>query len=274
MRVLPVVLCAAIGALVACGEPDPAPVERPTGAGELVVRVERLESLLPPLELQRQVPEISVYGNGLVLVPGPGRDLFPGPAGYPLEAFHINPDPLDRIVARAVAVGLQGPDRRIEQTGPDFVADSGALRITVVTDGARHVTTAAEFFDPETSPQLRELATFLDDLLALRGADLVTRYEPAAVRVFLALLDPGFGLDLEGGAKLEWPLLAPIATWGDPLPPDGQSAEPRCGIVRGEELAVLWPVLEAATSTTVVVDAAGDERLIAYRVLLPDEDGC
>jgi hypothetical protein len=104
--------------LVGCGEPEPSPISRPTAADELVVRVETLGGLLPPLESERGLPSISIYGDGLVLVPGAVPGIFPGPAGYALDAFRIDADLLDQIVASALGIGLRGADRRIEQEGP------------------------------------------------------------------------------------------------------------------------------------------------------------
>lgn len=276
MRLPPSLLFASLMlALSACGQPAPTPVERPTAAGELVVRIETSGGLLPPLERQRQVPAISIYGDGLVIVPAPARDVFPAPAGYELAAFRIDPTLLDDIVAEAVAVGLRGPERRVEQPGPDFVADGGATVITVVSDGQRHVTTGDALFDVDPSTEERRLLSgFVRKLLALPGqADEVGPYEAAAVRVSTALPDLGFGPEFEEIDEVDWPFADPLATWGEPIPPDGLSVDPRCRVVSGVELEAALPMLRAATVATIVVEGEG-RRIIAYRPLLPDEAGC
>jgi hypothetical protein len=57
------------------------------------------------------------------------------------------------------------------------------------------------------------------------------------------------------------------------MPPDGLSVDVRCRVVEGDELDAALPVLQFATSATIVV--SGDEhRILAHRPLLPDEDGC
>jgi len=261
-------------ALVACGQSAPTAIARPTEAGELVVRVETRGGLLPPLERERQAPEISIYGDGLVIVPAPFRDIFPGPAGYDLEAFRIEPGLIDDIVAEAAAIGLRGASRRIEQPGPEFVADAGATTITIVTEGQTHVTSADALFDTDSTQERALLADFVGRLRALRAtADGITPYEAAATRVYVAVPDPGFGPDLELGEEVEWPFDDPLATWGEPIPPDGLSVDVRCRVVRSEELKAGVPVLEAANVATVVVDGT-DRRIVALRPLLPDEDRC
>ena len=260
--------------MVACGDAAPTTVERPTGVGELVVRVHTAGGLLPPLERERQLPEISIYGDGLVLVPAPLRDIFPGPAGYALQSFRIEADLLDDIVADAVAIGLRGPDRYLEQEGPEFVADAGATTVTVVTDGSPHVTTADVLFDETTSQERQLLAEFVSKLHELQtGAGDLAISEPSRLRVYIAAPDPGFGPDVELGDEVAWPFAEPLASWGEPMPPDGLSVDVRCRVVEGDELDAALPVLQFATSATIVV--SGDERrILAHRPLLPDEDGC
>jgi hypothetical protein len=275
MGMLRTLLCASMALASACGQPASTPIERPTGAGELVLRVETRGGLLPPLERQRQIPAISIYGDGLVIVPAPIPGIFPGPAGYDLLSVRIDPGLLDDIVARAVAVGLRGPDRRIEQEGPDFVADGGASVITLVTDGRPHVTTADALFDTDASTRERQvLAEFVRDLLALPASDdEVEHHEPSAYRVYVAVPDPGFGPDVEDVDELAWPFDGPLATWGEPIAPDGLSVDVRCRVVSAEGSGEALRMLRAATAATNVVDA-GDRRIVAYRPLLPDEDGC
>jgi hypothetical protein len=261
-------------ALVACGEPAPTTLDRPTGADELVVRVETLGGLLPPLERERQLPEISIYGDGLVIVPAPQRDIFPGPAGYDLDSFRIEADLLDDIVAEAVAIGLHGPDRSLEQEGPDFVADAGATVVTVVTDGSSHVTSADALFDESTGRERQLLSEFVGNLHQLRSAaDEVAVVESSRLRVYVAAPEPGFGGELDVADEVVWPFAEPLASWGEPIPPDGLSVDVRCRVVEGDQLEAVLPVLRSASAATIVVEG-DDRRILAYRPVLPDEDGC
>jgi hypothetical protein len=264
-------------ALAACSfeAADPTPVSRPTAPGELLVRVETVGGLLPPLDAQRSVPAISIYGDGLVLVPATVPDIFPGPAGQELEAFHVGAGVLDEIVAAAGVAGLHGPERRVEQEGPEFVADGGATVITVVSNGQRHVTVADGLFDVEPgTPLRRALADFVRRLVELRNtATDVVSYEPSAVAVFVAAFDEAFVPDPQMVTRVEWPFADPLATWGEPVPPDGLSVDVRCRVVDGDELDLLRDALRTLTTTTVVVQDS-EERILAWRPLLPDEASC
>lgn len=256
--------------LVACSS-ETVPIHRPTGAADLVIRVETVGAMLPPLEAERRLPEISIYGDGSVLVPAQIPDV-PGPAGYDVESFQIESKVLDDIVAAAQTVGLRGPERRLEQEGPQFVADAGYTVVTVAADGARHVTRAAALFDvPDGSQERQSLARFVEDLRTLRGAD-AAQYQLTKLAVYVATPDPGFQPDAELAQDVEWPFAIPLSTWGEPVPPIMVST--RCAVVSGEVLEAALPTLRAATSTTVFVDAVGDRGVVAVRPVLPDEAGC
>jgi hypothetical protein len=227
--------------------------------------------MLPPLEAERRLPEISIYGDGSVLVPAQVAEV-PGPAGYDLESFHIDGGRLDQIVSTAQSVGLRGPERRLEQEGPQFVADAGYTVVTVAAHGARHVTRAAALFDaPDGSRERQSLAQFVEDLRALRGADRA-KYQPTMLAVYVAAPDPGFQPDPASAQEVEWPFADPLSTWGQPVPPIMIPA--RCAVVSGDVLEAALPSLRAATSATVFVDAVGDRAIVAVRPLLPDEDAC
>jgi hypothetical protein len=271
------VVCACLAlVLVGCGETEPTPVSRPIAPDELVVRVETLGGLAPPLESERSLPSISIYGDGLVLVPRPEPGIFPGPAGYALDAFRIDADLLDEIVASALGIGLRGADRRIEQEGPEFVVDGGAMVITVVANGARHVTAADALFDAPASSQERQLLSgFVSRLLELKSsASGVAPYESTSAAVYVAALDPGFAPEVGSEPDVPWPFAEPIASWGEPMPPDGLSVGVRCAVVGGAELSAALPALLEATATTAFVDDAGDRRILAWRPILPDERDC
>ncbi|MGH2428171.1 MAG: hypothetical protein ACRDGV_04685 [Candidatus Limnocylindria bacterium] len=280
-----VLASAVLGVLTGCGpvpppepsEQGPIAVERPTGADELVLRLETRGGLLPPLERERQLPSISIYGDGQVLVPAPVDASFPGPAGYGLESFRIGDGLLDEIVAAAVSIGLRGEDRHLPQEGPDFVADAGATTLTLVTGDGRHVTSADALFDAADTdtPARTQLRDFVERLYALRPTRVAPApYQPDAYRVFVADPDPGFGAELPDAPPVAWPFPEPLAAWGEALPADGLSVDVRCRVMSLAELADAFEFLRAATSATVVVDEADERAIVAWRPLLPDEEGC
>ena len=217
---------------------------------------------------------MSIYGDGLVLVPAAVPDAVPGPAGYEFRSFRIDDAVIDQIVAGGMSIGLRGPERHLAEKGPDFVADGGATVVTLVADGQRHVTTADALFDTTDDTRERQLlAEFLERLHGLDGG-MGQGHESDSYRVFVAAPDPGFGTDLEGGPPATWPFDEPLATWGEPIPADGLTVDARCRVLRGDELADALPFLRSATASTIVIDEAGTEAIVAYRPLLPDETGC
>jgi hypothetical protein len=270
------------GWLAACAGTTPTPtstptlglIDRPTEAGELVLRVDMLGGLLPPLERERQLPTMSIYGDGLVIVPAEVPDIFPGPAGYAFRSFRIEDALVNQIVAGGLSIGLRGPERHLAQQGPEFVADAGATVVTLVVDGQRHVTSADALFDSaDNTAERRLLAEFLERLAGIdRGGGQA--HEADSYRVFVAAPDPGFEGDLEGGPPVAWPFDDALATWGEPMPADGLTVDARCRVIRGDELADALPFLRSATASTIVSDEAGTEAIVAYRPLLPDETGC
>jgi hypothetical protein len=254
---------------------SPTPGARPSGPDEIVVRVELVGGMLPPLEAERELPRISIYGHGSVLEPAPRDDVFPGPAGYELLSYRIDGELLDAILERAASVGLRGLDRRFEQTGSEFVTDAGYTVVTVADgDGPPHVTRVDALFDAaDESAERRRIADFVSALRELRqSAEDETTFEPTAVAVHVAVADPGSIPDPALIEEMPWPFDDPLATWGEPIPPTTVAV--RCRVVDGEELEEALPALAAAHSATVFLDDAGDRRFVAYRPLLPDEFGC
>jgi hypothetical protein len=264
-----------IGSTATSSTATPGPVARPTDPGELVLRIESGGGLLPPLGRERQLPSLSIYGDGLVLVPRP-QAAEVDPAGSEVAAFRLEAELVDEIVIAAREVGLRGADRQLPQEGPEFTADAGATIVTVVADGARHVTSADALFDAADESDERELLLrFVERLLALTPpAGGLDPYLAPSYRVFVAAPDPGFGPELEDAVPAAWPFDEPLATWGEPIPPDGLTVDARCGVVDEATFADALAALRGATVQTVVEDEVGDRAIVAWRPILPDEAGC
>jgi hypothetical protein len=148
--------------------------------------------------------------------------------------------------------------------------------ITAVTGRGHHVTSADALFDAEAdTPARTQLRDFVERLFALQPTEVgLAPHEPDAYRVFVAAPDLGFCAELSDAAPVAWPFSEPLASWGAALPADGLSVDVRCLMVPLTELADAFDFLRAATSVTVVVDEAGEEAIVVYRPLLPDEEGC
>lgn len=65
--------------------PTPTPIAHPSEHDALVLRIETSGGLLPPFALVTELPELSVYGDGTVIVLGPQILIYP-PRHFPTSS--------------------------------------------------------------------------------------------------------------------------------------------------------------------------------------------
>lgn len=263
----------------ACGGDER--LEHPTGADELVLRVETVGGLVPPEVALRELPELSLFGDGRLIVPGPQIAIYPGPALPNLLQRSASEEGTQAILAAASDAGLLGPDRHFDAPG---IADLPTTSFTVVAEGTRHEISAYGLgFEGPTSPPLSD-----QDLAARRAlADLHAKLGnpdawlpqgslgPEASYPFdeLRVYAQRYELAPEPGLEQEerlWPLHEPLAAFGEP---DRRFPDFRCGVVRDDGLERLLPDAQAANELTPWTNGGARYRLI-FRPLLPDEHGC
>lgn len=261
-------------ALAGCGGENR--IDHPADPDEPVLRVELSGGLVPPEVVFSELPRLSLYGDGTLVVPAAQPAIYPGPALPGLVARTVAEEGVQAILREADAAGLLGPDRFYELEG---IADAATTTFTTVARGSTHVVSAyalglegpLEAAEPEARARL---SAFLDRLNALEswlpGGSLGPErpYVPAAFEVLVrpyAPPDP----ELEQEA-LVWPLASPLAALGGPWPfaPDA-----RCVVVSGEDLARLLPDVERANTLTPW-RSGGEAFALLFRPLLPDERGC
>lgn len=261
------------------GSPAPTGITYPTGAGDLVLRLRYVGGFMPPSAHLVQLPVISVYGDGTVIVPGPQIAIYPGPALPNLQRATITPAGMRVLLEAARDAGLLGPDARYDLVG---IADASTAEFTLNADGRVHTISAyalmegsgvPEGADPAVTEARAKLASFqaqLGSLEALLGAELGSwsAYRPDTIQLLVSpgIPDDGQGLTQE---PIAWPLSTPLATFGEALPAlfEGQ----RCGVVTGVDQ--LMPLLEKANTLTPWTDEGASYGL-AVRPLLPGEEGC
>jgi hypothetical protein len=257
-------------------------ISHPTGAADLVVRIENGGGFVPPTYQVRQLPWLSIYGDGRVMVPGPQIEIYPGPAVPNVVTFRISEEGLQKVLEEALAAGLLGADAHYDYPG---IADAGTTTFTVVAGGKRHVVSAYALseggamdsqLDPETLRARTALLKFQERALDLRswlGAAVIepeSAYRFAALRIFVAPPQPA-DQDLQP-SFLNWPLATPLASFGAPVvaPSLGDA---RCAVVSGDELATLLPAVQSSNELTLW-RSGGKEYQLILRPLLPDESGC
>ncbi|HEX7472094.1 MAG TPA: hypothetical protein VF323_03355 [Candidatus Limnocylindrales bacterium] len=279
-------------------EPSSTPSASPSGLANVVFRVAHAGGFIAPSAELATLPDISIYDDGTVVMPGPARTADPGPAVPDLQVARVSAAGLASIMTAAGAAGLTDPAASFDG-GP--APDAGVTVITIDLGGAvRHVRivslgddTRDSGLDPKVVAarvKLRAFLAGLTDLRKLLGADLVAGPAPYVADSLRLIVNPG-APGIGGGNTLAWPLATGLAAFGVEItsasggPIAGTGVGPmaaglnggggaaRCGVVKGADLATLAPLLARATTLTTWT-SDGQAWTMVVRPLLPDETGC
>lgn len=264
----------------ASAAPSALPSGQPSTSGLLsallVLRVEPVGGLIAPGFVRGQLPSISVFADGRIIVPGAISMIYPGPLVMPLFVESVGTAGAAAILKAAKDAGLATADATYPALG---VADMPSTVITVVHDGTRTTTTfgalspGAAQDAPPAERALRSAALALIDHLTAAGAywgatSASVPYEPAGYRVWASPGAPQASDPSLQRQPVAWPLSTPLASFGAPDPSGNQPT--RVGDVVGADAALLGPVVTAATQITPF-SSAGTVYTLVVRPLLPDE---
>jgi hypothetical protein len=264
------------------GSPAATGIAFPTGANDLVLRLRYVGGFVAPAAHLIDIPVISVYGDGTVIVPGPQIEIYPGPALPNLQQATITPAGMQILLEAARDAGLLGPDAHYDLGG---IMDASSAEFTVNADGRIHTISAYALMegggeppqgtDPAVAAARAKLANFqaqLGSLEALIGSELGawSPYRSDAVQL---LVTPGAPDDGQGLVQqpLAWPLSTPLASFGEAPPALFQGQ--RCGVVSGADVDQMMPLLAKANALTPWTDD-GASFGIVVRPMLPGEAGC
>jgi hypothetical protein len=203
---------------------------------------------IPPQNLFSVGPTAVVTGDGLYLVPGAVPEIFPGPLVTPLLAREVSAAGREAIISWADELGLlSGKTDFTDALGlPGGM--TGRIELTaggrlVSLTGITHVEGSPEPGSPAAFAELWRRITLLPETVPSE----VGPEQPFTPTAYALLVgqppEPQSGIT---GAIADWPLEAPLATFGGPVL-DGSY---RCGLVDGEEAAALRPALERANQLT------------------------
>lgn len=254
----------------------------PTGSDQLVLRIERGGGFVPFQFNLTDMPMMSLYGDGLLIMPGAQIEIYPGPALPTLSQQRLSPDAVRLLIQAAVDAGLDN-DRDYTDLGSMMVADAPTTTFTLTVDGQTHTTRVyALDFDlgPNPDRMSQEELQAREDLQAFqaKASDLswlptgsVTdqgTYRPTALRIFSSPYQPDPELTQ---SPIEWPLTPGLDLFGGSLQnaPEGM----RCGTVAADAASTLLPVAEQANQLTPWT-TDGTQYGLLFRPLLPDESGC
>lgn len=281
-RLLAALFLAALAAVSCAGlrsDPRAGGIDHPTGAGDLILRVHVGGGFVPVDYTLREIPFLSIYGDGRLVTVGPQIEIYPGPALPNLLVTRISEEGIQAILEAARDAGLLGSDARYDHPG---IADAPTTTFTVVAEGRPHVVSAyALGFDEQPSGlipaeeaqarrALNEFQTKLGDLGSWLPQGAVGQEEPFGfdeLRIFVR--DEAPRDDALEQPELRWPLSLGLADFGAVVP----DLDIRCGSVQGSDLGALLPLAQEANELT---PWRNDDHLygLIFRPLLPDESGC
>jgi hypothetical protein len=252
--------------LGACGRSFPGG----PGAGlyapnDLVLRVEQVGGFVAPLSLASRFAQISLYGDGRIVQPGPQMEIYPGPALPSIALSRVDRDGFERILAAAHAAGLLGPDRHVG--GPAY-PDMPTTVVSFFDGEARHTVTANE---PRTGvadpivPFLRHMA----DLARWLPKGTLTDEGQLPIERLAVLVSSQPPGELVPEPEIEWPLATSPSAMARPV----AGSDLPCLSLSGPQLASVLPLAERANQLTPWT--SGSSRVwLMFRPLLPDERSC
>ncbi|MDW8059747.1 MAG: hypothetical protein RMK01_06690 [Thermomicrobium sp.] len=267
-------------------QPSPTPIPHPTGANELVLRIETSGGLIPPFRLVNELPEFSLYGDGTVVTLGPQILIYPPPALPNVLRSRLSEEGIQALLREAAAAGLLAGDADYPMEG---IADAPTTFFTVNAGGrisrvSVYALGLEDPDDPRLSPEQRvarqrlaEFARKARDFLAwLPPETILERETPYVVTRLQLVAFPAEAAEPPPSdvlvSTLDWPLPTPLRDFGDPAPWIGPTA--RCAVVSSrKELPRLLDELRRANALT---RWRSDSELytLLVRPLLPDEPGC
>jgi hypothetical protein len=292
-----VVTIAALAVLAAgCGRPNdgsghtggsggsgasgaPGALSHPTGADELVLRVEYQGGFVPYGFTLSSVPTWSLFGDGTLITQGPQVEIYPQPALPSLARTPISEDGVQAILQATRDAGLMDGDANY---GDECIADATTTVFTTYANGSRSVVSAyaldagepagtcGSTQDAKARAALGEFQVKLGDLTSWLPRGSVgqeTPFDPTEMRVYVLPYRHDPQLPQEA---IDWPVETPLSTFGEPVANDPQT---RCGVVAGDEFERVYAAAQSANQLTPWM-SNGEKYGLILRPLLPDEHGC
>ncbi|HEY7940584.1 MAG TPA: hypothetical protein VID25_01450 [Candidatus Limnocylindrales bacterium] len=305
-RAAPFMVGALALALVACsaggaGSPGPSGSTGPTPSGPsttgplpggeigagLVVSVTEVGGFVGPDVTLGRLADIAIYRDGRVFQPGAVDAIFPGPLLPPLLQTTVSSAGIQAVLDLARQDGLADHDQSyLTPIG----ADMPDTIITVVVNGKAVIgrfsslgASGSNLTDPAEIAARAKASDFLSRLtgypsvLAPYQVGQSQPYVPTAVQIVARLGDPSAGVEPSMLARqpLVWPLAAPLTAFGQAVPPTATPLNvARCGTVAGDDLKLLWPLLQQATGITGFSSGGVTWKLTPMPLLPGQSDRC
>jgi hypothetical protein len=257
-------------------------ITHPTGSDRVVLRVSYEGGFVPVEYVLTQFPTFSLFGDGLIVVPGAQIEIYPGPALPAASERTVTEEGMQAILQAALDAGLGDGDRELTDMGSVGIADASTTVFTLTANGTTSTVKVyalgaldeqpagmddEEFALRQRLEDLVERLGVLDQWLPEGSIGDETTFDPAGYRLFVGDYRPDESVPQ---TPATWPLSTPLASFGEPT---AALPDVRCGAVSGGDWDSLEPAASQSNQLTPWV--SGDtEYGIRFRPLLPDESGC
>lgn len=262
------------------GTTVPNPISYPTGADELVLQIYYTGGFVPQEYNLTQLPLVSLYGDGRIIVEGPQIDIYPPPALPNLLETRLIAESIQTILFRAEETGLLAGDRVYDDL-TTFVADIPYTNIYINAGGSESLVSVYalgldEGYD-HVPAELQETYRALDSFVEFAQSAATNLpghpqepYQFEQLRIYSMPVNKEVsGTSEVAPEEVVWPLSTLLSELGAPSTLEGIS----CFVIEGADLQALLPYLEEANTET---RWESDEQLymLFLRPLLPHEHGC
>jgi len=273
---------------------NPDLIDHPTGADDMIVKIEYAGGFVMPETLITRLPLFVLFGNGCYVVQGPQIEIYPAPALPNLQETCLSEEGVQEILARAQAAGLLDGDAEYDN---DLIADAATTVFTVTAGGQTSTVRAyaleldagmaASNMTEEQQEAREKLATFMQEMAGVESwiepqmiVEEAHEYEIERMQLAVLPADSPSAPQIEDGLEvqtLDWPLETDLATFGAPY----LTGEYTCDVVEGSELTTLMESLREANQLTHWVsgddatpEATSEEYILYLRPLFPGEEPC
>jgi hypothetical protein len=248
---------------------DPNLIDHPTGANDIILRMEEGGGFVPFGFLVTQSPQFTLYGDGTVIFkPIDNRPNAFEQAYLPWQVTHLDENGIQALLQYALTTGRLANAK--DTYDNPMIADAGTTTFVLNAAGQEKVVNIYALFempDPNVPDQadragFSQLRAALMDFQNQSGIGDITTYEPEFYRVIMM---QGFGEPVADA--LDWP-------WDDLTPADFPAGDEPGGIaiLDSEHVAELLEVPNGGHTGVWVTDPDGNIVQMGVRPLLPDEN--
>jgi hypothetical protein len=242
-----------------------------TGPGrDFYLRAWQSQALAPQYSFA-SLPQVTIadgwFYDGMIAIPA----IYPGPIYSGVSRRHITDAGIAEIAAEASKAGLLSGAKTFGQVPPGGVV----CNVTIVVAGVTHDlsgTCAADdpaaAASPGTARAFGDFVAKMQSLGTWLAADLDSSvpWDPSSLAVLAVPPTADAGGPITP-AQATWPLAVPFSRFGTAA----GSADNRCAVVSGGDLAVLLPAIEAGNALTRFTDSEGIEKSLQARPMMPGE---